>query len=191
MLPLILTGMALLLQTTAPTTPQRVIVAIGDSMTAGFGVAAEASYPAQLESELKKRGYAYRVINQGVTASTTTQAVGRLTRALATQASIVIIQLGGNDASAGIPASVSRDNLKLMIRRFKPGGAKVYLAGGRFSYLDELAREEGVEVIPFLDGVAGKRDLLLADGVHPNADGYKIVAANILRALETASVLKK
>lgn len=160
-------------------------------MTAGFGVAAEASYPAQLESELKKRGYAYRVINQGVTASTTTQAVGRLTRALATQASIAIIQLGGNDASAGIPASVSRDNLKLMIRRFKPGGAKVYLAGGRFSYLDELAREEGVEVIPFLEGVAGKRDLLLPDGVHPNADGYKIVVANILRAFETASVLKK
>src|SRR5678815_4281550 len=139
MLPLVLAGLALLFQTTAPTTPttpttpQRVIVAIGDSMTAGFGVAAEASYPAQLESELKKRGYAYRVINQGVTASTTTQAVGRLTRALATQASIAIIQLGGNDASAGIPASVSRDNLKLMIRRFKPGGAKVYLAGGRFS----------------------------------------------------------
>ena len=191
MLPLVLTGLALLLQTTAPATPQRVIVAIGDSMTAGFGVAAEASYPAQLENELKKRGYAYRVVNQGVTASTTTQAVGRLTRALATQPSIVIIQLGGNDASAGIPASVSRDNLKLMIRRFKPGGAKVYLAGGRFPYLDELAREEGVEVIPFLDGVAGKRDLLLADGVHPNADGYKIVVANILKALETASVLKK
>jgi acyl-CoA thioesterase-1 len=185
MLPLVL---ALFIQTTSP---QRVIVAIGDSMTAGYGVAADAAYPAQLESELRKRGYAYSVVNQGVTASTTTQAIGRLTRALAAQPSIVIIQLGGNDASAGIPPNVSRENLKLMIRRFKPGGAKVYLAGGRFPYLDELAREEGVEVIPFLDGVAGKRDLLLADGVHPNADGYKIVVANILKALETVSALKK
>src|SRR5262245_58601997 len=79
-----------------------VIVAIGDSITAGYGVPPELSYPAQLETELGKRGYEYRVVNQGVTASTTTQALGRLSRALALQPQIVIIQLGGNDASQGI-----------------------------------------------------------------------------------------
>jgi acyl-CoA thioesterase-1 len=164
--------------------PDRVIVAIGDSMTAGFGLPADASYPAQLEAELKKRGYAYRVANQGVTASTSTQAIGRLTRALAEQPDIVIIQLGGNDVSAGISPAVSRDNIRRIIQRFKPGGAKVFVAGGRVSYIDELAREEKVEVIPFLDGVAGHRELLLSDGVHPNADGYKVVVANVLKTIE-------
>src|ERR1043166_5510351 len=74
-----------------------VILGIGDSMTAGYGVAPESSYPAQLEQELRNRGYHYRVVNQGVTGSTTTQALSRLNRALAVQPEIVIIQLGGND----------------------------------------------------------------------------------------------
>jgi acyl-CoA thioesterase-1 len=171
--------------------PERVIVAIGDSMTAGYGVPGGASYPAQLEMELKKRGYAYRVVNQGVTASTTTQAMGRLTRALAEQPDIVIIQLGGNDASQGIPPNISRDTVRRMIQRFKPGGAKVFLAGGRVAYLDELARDEKIEVIPFLDGVAGHRDLLLSDGVHPNAEGYKVVVTNVLKVLEPHITDKK
>ena len=163
---------------------EHVIVAIGDSMTAGYGVPGDSSYPALLEIELKKRGYAYRVVNQGVTASTSTQALGRLTRALAEQPDIVIIQLGGNDVSQGIPQSVSRDNVRRIIQRFKPGGAKVFLAGGRVAYLDELARQEKIEIIPFLEGVAGHRDLLLEDGVHPNANGYNIVVGNILKVLE-------
>ena len=83
----------------APRTP--VILAIGDSMTAGYGVAAELSYPAQLEKELNTRGFDYRVVNQGVTGSTTVQALGRLNRALMIQPDIVIIQFGGNDASQG------------------------------------------------------------------------------------------
>src|SRR5437870_541022 len=91
----------LLLALQANTQPPA-ILAIGDSMTAGYGVAAESSYPAQLERELKKSGYNYRVVNMGVTGSTTTQAMSRLNRALAVQAQIVIIQLGGNDASQGI-----------------------------------------------------------------------------------------
>ena len=166
----------------AKSTP--VILAVGDSMTAGYGVDRESSYPAQLERELKTRGYNYRVVNQGVTGSTTTQALSRLNRALAVQAEIVIIQLGGNDIAQGIPQRVSRENLRLMIQRFKPGGARIYLAGGRFPYVDEVAREEQVPIIPFLDGVAGRRDLLLSDGVHPTGDGYAVVVRNIFQALE-------
>jgi acyl-CoA thioesterase-1 len=177
----ILTLIALMLQAPAhrPT-----ILAIGDSMTAGYGVAADVSYPAQLEQELKKRGYDYRVVNQGVTGSTTTQAMSRMTRALAIQPDIVIIQLGGNDASQGIPRNISRQNLRTMIERFKPGGARVFFAGGRFPYLDEIAKELNVPVIPFLEGVQGRRELLIADGTHPNADGYAIVIQNILKSLE-------
>src|SRR5262245_55833392 len=88
------------------------ILAIGDSMTAGYGVAAELSYPAQLERELKERGYDYRVVNQGVTGSTTIQALGRLNRGLAIAPEIVIIQLGGNDVAQGIPRAVSRENIR-------------------------------------------------------------------------------
>ena len=160
------------------------ILAIGDSMTAGYGVASDSSYPAQLERELKHRGYNYRVVNQGVTASTSTQALSRLTRALAVQPDIVIIQLGGNDVSNGISREVSRENVRTIIQRFKPGGARIFLAGGRFPYLDELAKEMNVSVIPFLDGVAGHSELLLADHAHPTAEGYAIVVQNILKVLE-------
>jgi len=153
-------------------------------MTAGYGVAADMSYPAQLERELKRRGYDYRVVNQGVTGSTTTQALSRLTRALAIQPDIVIIQLGGNDISQGIPRNVSRENVRTIIQRFKPGGARIFFAGGRFPYLDELAKELNVPVIPFLDGVAGHPELVQADGAHPTADGYAIVIQNILRILD-------
>src|SRR4051812_36567183 len=109
---------------------QPVIVALGDSMTAGYGVAPESSYPAQLEKQLHTRGLHYRVINLGVTGSTTTQALSRMTRALSAQPDIVIIQLGGNDIAQGIPREVSRQNLRTMIERFRPGGTRVFLAGG-------------------------------------------------------------
>src|SRR5215472_7334642 len=164
----------------------QVILAIGDSMTAGYGVPPESSYPAQLERALKNRGFNYHVVNQGVTGSTTTQAMGRLTRALAIQPDIVIIQLGGNDISNGISREVSRENVRTIIQRFKPGGARILFAGGRFPYLDELAKEMNVPVIPFLDGVAGHPELLLADHAHPTAEGYAIVVQNILKVLEPA-----
>src|SRR5262245_26233283 len=159
------------------------ILAIGDSMTAGYGVAAELSYPAQLERELKNRGYDYRVVNQGVTGSTTTQALSRLNRGLAINPEIVIIQLGGNDVSQGIPRDVSRENVRTIIQRFKPGGARIFFAGGRLSYLDEVAKELNVPVIPFLEGVREHRELLLPDGAHPTGEGYAIVVQNILKAI--------
>jgi acyl-CoA thioesterase-1 len=162
---------------------QPVIVALGDSMTAGYGVAPESSYPAQLERELHTRGFDYHVINLGVTGSTTTQALSRMTRALAAQPDIVIIQLGGNDVSQGIPKGVSRDNVRRMIERFKPGGTRVFLAGGRFPYLDDLAKELNVPVIPFLENVQGHRELFISDGVHPTGEGYAIVVRNILQVI--------
>jgi len=167
-----------------------VILAIGDSMTAGYGVEPDGSYPAQLEKELQHRGYNYRVVNYGVSGSTTIQALGRMTRALALQPEIVIIQLGGNDSSQGIPRAVSRDNLRKMIQRFQPGGAKIFFLGGRFPHLDELATELHVPVIPFLEGVRGNRDLLLDDGAHPTREGYAVVIQNILKVLEPSAAMK-
>jgi acyl-CoA thioesterase-1 len=177
---LLFTIFALMLQSGAR---PPVIVAIGDSMTAGYNVAPELSYPARLEKELNRLGYPYRVVNQGVTASTSTQALGRVTRALAVNPDIVIIQLGGNDVSQGISQNVSRENIRAIVNRFKPGGAQIFFAGDRFSYLDDLAKELHIPVIPFLNGVAGQRTLLLDDGIHPNGDGYAVVVANILKVL--------
>jgi acyl-CoA thioesterase-1 len=177
---------ALLLIALQTTRPAPAIVAIGDSMTAGYGVDPALSYPAQLERALKGEGYDYRVINLGVTGSTTSQAVSRLTRALGLQPEIVIIQLGGNDASQGIPRELSKANVRKMIERFKPGGARIFFAGGRFAYLDDLARELGVPVIPFLAGVREHPELLLPDGAHPTGEGYAIVTQNILKAIHSS-----
>jgi len=166
--------------------PAPSIVALGDSMTAGYGVPAQFSYPAQLEQALKSRGYNYRVTNLGVPGSTTNQAMSRMVRALGLQPEIVIIQIGGNDVSQGIPRQVSAANLRTMIERFKPGGAKIFFAGGRVPYLDDVAKDLGVPVIPFLNGVRGHPELLLSDGIHPTAEGYTIVVENILKAIEPA-----
>jgi acyl-CoA thioesterase-1 len=168
-----------------------VIVALGDSMTAGYGVAPESSYPAQLEREIHARGFDYHVINLGVTGSTTTQALSRMNRALSAQPDIVIIQLGGNDVSQGIPKNVSRDNVRTMIERFKSGGTRIFLAGGRFSYLDDLAKELNVPVIPFLAGVQGHPELFISDGVHPTAEGYALVVRNILDVIQPYVANKK
>jgi acyl-CoA thioesterase I len=173
-----------LLALMAPQGERRVILAVGDSMTAGYGVPAEQSYPAQLERELARRGLNYRVANQGVTGRTTGQALGDFTRGLVLSPEIVIIQLGGNDAAAGIRPEVSRENIRRMIQRLKPGHARVFLAGGRFPYLDELAQSEGATLIPFLEGVEGRPDLLIDDRRHPNAEGYTVVVRNILRVIE-------
>jgi acyl-CoA thioesterase-1 len=162
---------------------QRVIVAIGDSMTAGYGVAPEFSYPAQLEKELNKRGYPYRVVNLGVSGSTSTQALGRVNRAMAANPDIVIIQLGGNDGAQGIRQQTSRENLRSMIRKFKPGGVRIFFAGGRFPHMDEQAKEENIPIIAFFEGVRGNPNLLQNDGVHPTAEGYTVVVKNILNVL--------
>src|SRR5262245_37791512 len=118
--------LALLLFSVATTTSaaqvpdsRPVILAFGDSITAGFGVAADQSYPAQLQKELDAKGYAYHVVNQGVSLSTTAAAIGRLTRALSTQPHVVILQFGGNDPGAGISPAATRENLRTMIARFK------------------------------------------------------------------------
>ncbi len=179
-----------LLTLVAPQREPRVILAVGDSMTAGYGIPREQSYPAQLERELLRLGFNYRVVNHGVTGSTSAQALGGFTRGLALSPDIVIIQLGGNDAAAGIRPDVARENIRKMIQRLRPGHARVFLAGGRFPYLDELAKSEGVTVIPFLEGVEGHPELLIEDRRHPNGEGYAIVVRNILKVLEPV-LLKK
>jgi acyl-CoA thioesterase-1 len=163
-----------------------VILAFGDSLTAGYGVPSEESYPAQLQRALDARGYSYRVVNQGVPGNTTIQGIGRMSQALRRQPHVVILQFGGNDVANRVPANVTRANLKKMIDTFKNGGTRVFLASRNIPLLAEVAREENVELIPFLDGVAGHPELLRPDGTHPNGDGYAIVVQNVLKMIEPA-----
>jgi len=174
--------------------PLPVILAFGDSMTAGYGVPADMSYPTQLQKILDERGYQYRVVNMGVTGDTTRGGVGRLSRALGTGPDIVILELGSNDRSNGISPKQTEDNLDQMIARFQKTHIAVVLAGrslagGEDVYVN-LANKYHLTLIPsFLAGVSGNPNLTISDGTHPNADGYAIVVKNIMTSLEP--LLKK
>jgi len=171
-----------------------VILAFGDSMTAGYGVPANMSYPAQLQKLLDERGYKYQVVNMGVTGDTTRGGVGRLSRALGTGPDIVILELGSNDRSNGISPKQTEDNLDQMISRFQKTHIAVVLAGrslagGEDVYV-HLANKYKLTLIPsFLAGVSGNPNLTISDGTHPNADGYAIVVKTVMTSLEP--LLKK
>jgi acyl-CoA thioesterase-1 len=174
--------------------PERpVILAVGESTTAGYGVDRELSYPSQLQQALDERGYHYRVVNHGVSGSTTEAALTRLDRGLLLKPRIVIIALGGNDAAGRMPIARTRVNLAKLISMFTRAGAEVFVAnrnlpgGGQDSgsIFAELANEyHAVLMPPLLSGVSGHPDLLIEDGSHPNAEGYTIVVRNLLAVIE-------
>ena len=169
--------------------PGRVIVAFGDSLTAGFGVPADQTYPARLGERLKREGYDYRVVNAGVSGDTTAGGVRRVDWALQLKPEIVILELGVNDALRGQKLAGVRANLDQMIMRFQAAGVRVLVAGMRLppNYGDryaedfhrlyaEVARAHQAPLMPFfLDGVGAVARLNQADGIHPTAEGYAIV----------------
>ena len=172
---------------------ERIIVAFGDSLTAGLGVTPDDSYPAQLQAKLRAEGYAYRVVNAGVSGDTTAGGLRRVDWALKNKPDIAIIALGANDALRGQDLASVRANLDGIVARFQKAGARVLVAGmevppnygARYAaefrrlYAD-VARKRGAAFMPFLlDGVAGTPRLNQPDGIHPTAEGYRIVAASL------------
>src|SRR5262249_11297785 len=168
---------------------ERVIVAFGDSLTAGLGVPAEQSYPALLAERLRAAGYPYRVLNAGVSGDTTAGGLRRVGWALRLHPDIVILERGANDALRGQDLATVRANLSELVERFKAGGARVLLAGMRLPpnygarygkdfermYAD-VAKQRGVVFMPFfLDGVGGTPRLNQPAGIHPTAEGYRII----------------
>src|SRR5262249_11406010 len=155
----------------------------------GYGVAAGFGYPEQLQKKLDANGYRYRIVNMGLSGDTTSGGRARMNRALALNASIVIIEFGGNDVSSGLTPAQTETNLDRMITAFKSGGATVILAGRRLARTDDvlgkLSKKYQIPLISsFLDGVAGKPNLTIGDGTHPNADGYAIVVNNVMKTIE-------
>lgn len=179
------------------------IVAFGNSLTAGLGVSPDQSYPAQLQRHLLEAGYHYDVINAGVSGDTTTGGLRRLAWILKSRPSMVILELGANDGLRGQSLSLMASNLTEIIDGLQQAGVEVVLAGmqippnygltyttGFASVFKRLARDHSVTLIPFfLEGVAARKDLNQADGIHPTAEGYQIVAQTVFDVIEP--LLKK
>ena len=175
-----------------------VILAFGNSLTAGHGVLAAESYPAQLQRLLDENGFRYRVVNQGISGDTTTGGLARIEAGLSLKPHIVILELGANDGLRGLPVQETKRNLEEMVVKFQQSGATVVLAGMTLplnygpdyirdfeNVYRDLANQYKTILIPFfLEGVAARADLNLEDGIHPTGAGYKIVAENVLEAIE-------
>ena len=181
-----------------------VIVCFGDSLTAGFGLDSSQSYPSLLQRELDRRGYKYRVENLGASGDTTQDGLARVSDALTLKPAIVVIELGANDGLRGQPVSGIERNLGQVIEAFQQGAAfqkakvRVLLAGitlppnygldyiHRFAAVyPQLAAKYKVRLLDFLlAGVAGNPRLMQQDGLHPNAEGTRIVAATVFKSLQ-------
>lgn len=174
------------------------IVFIGDSLTEGYGLDTEEAYPAQLEAIYKAQGKSIKVINGGVSGSTTASATQRVKWYLRTKPDIIVLALGANDGLRGTPVSESRKNLALALQAVKAAKVKVLLAemklpknyGEKYrqefeKMYTQLSKEEKVPLLAFiLNGVGGVASLNQPDGIHPTAAGQKKIAENLVKALE-------
>jgi len=174
------------------------LVCFGDSLTAGFGLDPGRSYPDLLQRELDRKGYRYHVVNMGVSGDTTQDGLARLPMVLAEHPQIVVLEFGANDGLRGQPVSVAEQNQARMIEALQKAGAHVVLAGitlppnygpeylNRFNAMyPELAKRYRLPLLPFLlADVAAKPNLMQRDGLHPNAEGTRLVTQNVLRVLE-------
>lgn len=168
-----------------------VIVAFGDSLTAGLGLAPEDSYPSLLQNLLLEEGFPYRVVNEGVSGDTSAVALARVDTAAAQRADLVIVAIGANDGLRGLPVDEMEKNLREILRRFEAAGSQVALAGMRIppnmgaEYVEDfeavfprVAQDMDIPLLPFLlEGVAADRNLNQDDGIHPNEEGARMVAA--------------
>lgn len=170
------------------------ILALGDSLTAGYGVAAADAFPAQLEQALKAQGHDVVVLNAGVSGDTSAGGKARLDWALADKPQVAIVELGANDALRGIDPAETEGNLDDILTRLQAAKVTVLLTGMRAppNYGDDyanafaqiyprLAQRHRVAFYPFfLDGVARDAKLNQADGMHPNRDGVAVIVGRIL-----------
>jgi len=181
-----------------------VILVLGDSLSAGYGMSVESTWVALLQQRLRSEGYGYRVVNASISGETTTGALSRLPRALQLhQPAIVVLELGGNDGLRGLPLPQVRNNFVQLIERSRAAGAQVVLVGMRMppnygaqyaerfhGLYQELAQQYNLPVVDFfLDGVALDAELMQADGIHPNAAAQPKLLANLWPALQ--KVLKQ
>ncbi len=174
------------------------VLAFGDSLTAGFGVKDEESYPSQLQLKITSAGLPHKVINAGVSGDTTAGGVRRIRWLMKHNPDIVILALGANDGLRGLSVDEMRGNLETMIEICSEHKARILLAGMKAlpnygedymnafeSVFPELAGKYNLTFLPFLlEGVAGEREHTQPDGLHPVASGYRIVTELVWKTLQ-------
>ena len=187
---------------------ETVIVALGDSLTSGFGLPNDKAFPSQLETALKERGHKVRIVNAGVSGDTASAALRRLDWALDGDTDAVIVELGGNDALQGLPPESTKAALAEILERLQKRNLPVLLAGMEAprnlgkdyvtafgAIYPALAAQYDVLLYPFfLEGAALNPELMQRDGIHPNAEGVGVIVDNILpqvEALLAASQIKE
>jgi acyl-CoA thioesterase-1 len=169
------------------------ILALGDSLTAGYNLPASEAFPVKLEAALKAKGHQVTVINAGVSGDTTAGGLARLDWALADRPQAAIVELGANDMLRGLDPGQTFANLDAILGKLKGQGVRVLLAGmkappnlgpfaGEFNAVyPKLADKHKIDLYPFfLDGVASKADLNQGDGIHPTAKGVDRIVEGIL-----------
>jgi acyl-CoA thioesterase-1 len=173
------------------------IVVLGDSLTAGLGLPIEAAYPAVLQRRLDAEGLKYQVINAGISGDTSAGGLARLDWALEGDVRILVLALGANDGLRGLPVSQLRDNLSRIIERAQARNVKIVLAGMEappnwgaeytrafHEVYPQLAEKYQLPLVPFLlEGVAAVERLNQRDGIHPTAEGDRMVAETVWKVL--------
>lgn len=177
------------------------MLVFGDSLSAGYGIDVDQSWPALLQERLQEAGYEYRVVNASISGETTEGGAQRISRALRQfTPGLVVLELGGNDGLRGFPPSRVKANLATIIETSRAAGADVVLLGIRIPtnygarYTEafervyrELAEEHGVPFIEFfMEGIAMNEDLMQDDGIHPNAAAQSILLDNAWPVIEQA-----
>lgn len=176
---------------------QKTLVAIGDSLTAGYGLPQDAAFPVQLEAALQQSGLDIKIKNAGVSGDTSTGGLQRLDWALANGADYVLLELGANDALRGIEPQITRQNLDKIIQKIQAKNIPIFLTGMKAppnmgaSYQKEfdeifptLAEKYNITFYPFfLDGVAAIEKLNQDDAIHPNKDGVAVIVSKMLPSL--------
>jgi acyl-CoA thioesterase-1 len=170
------------------------VVYLGDSLSAGLGLAEDEAFPALVEGMLRQEGLVIRTVNAGVSGDTSAGGLSRLDWLLRQSPDLVVVELGANDGLRGLEPEMTEHNLRQIVQKSQGAGARVLLVGmkvppnyggdyaGRFEQVyPRVAEELEVTLMPFLlQDVAGDPALNLGDGIHPNADGQQRIAANIL-----------
>jgi acyl-CoA thioesterase I len=182
----------------APT--PRVVLFLGDSITAGYGLDISQAYPALIQQKIDAKSWPFRVVNAGQSGDTTSGGLNRIDWLLRNPIEVLVLELGANDGLRGVPADTIQKNLQAIIDRVKARypKAKIIIAGMKVppnmghnyskqfeSVFVSVASKNNAPLIPFiLEGVGGIRDLNQPDGMHPTVRGHQIVAANVWKVLE-------